>query len=133
MRHYLKTILITAASFYITASLIPTINVGDEPKNYGMILLGLWVISQIVNPIFSLVLLPVNIITFGLVSFLLNVAFVFALINFLPNFTVAAYNFPGAVIEGIVFPPVAFNEITTIILVAALITVLQKILHLIFE
>lgn len=133
MRHYLKSILITIASFYITSSAIPTISLGSEPKNYGMLLLGLWVISQIVNPLFSLVLLPVNIITFGMVSFLLNVAFVFALINFLPNFTVAAYNFPGAVVEGIVFPPVAFNEITTIILVAGIITLLQKILHLIFE
>lgn len=133
MRHYLKSILITVASFYITKNLVPTVSVGTDIKNYGFVLLGLWVISQIINPVFSLVLLPVNIITFGLVSFLLNVAFVFALIHFLPNFTVTAYNFPGANIDGIILPPVAFNEITTILLVAAIITVIQKILHLVFE
>lgn len=133
MRHYIKSVLITGASFYITKSLVPTINVGPDPKNYAMVLLGLWLISQVINPIFSLVLLPVNIITFGLVSFLLNVAFVFALMNFLPNFGVSAYNFPGANIEGIILPAIAFNEITTVILVAAVITVLQKILHIIFE
>lgn len=133
MRHYLKSVLITIASFYITKSLIPTIDVGPEPKNYALVLLGLWLISQVINPIFSLVLLPINIITFGLLSFLVNVAFIFALVNFLPSFTVATYNFPGASIEGIILPPISFNEVTTIILVAAVITFLQKILHIIFE
>src|SRR3989344_7481595 len=133
MRHYIKSIIITAASLYITMSLIPTVSLGSEPKNYALVLMGLWVISQIVNPVFSLVLLPVNLITFGLVSFLLNVAFVFALINFLPSFSVAAYNFPGAQIDGVILPALYFNEIGTIILVAATITVLQKVLHLIFE
>lgn len=133
MRHYFKSILITIASLYITKSLIPTISVGSEPKNYAMVFLGLWLISQIINPIFSLVLLPINLITFGLVSFLLNVAFVFALINFLPNFSVAAFQFPGAQIDGVILPSIYFNEIGTILLVAAVITILQKILHIIFE
>lgn len=133
MRHYIKSILITIATFYITLSLVPTISLGTQPKNYALVLLGLWFISQVINPIFSLVLLPVNLITFGLISFLLNVAFVFALINFLPQFSVSAYSFPGTQIEGIILPPVNFNEIGTIILISAIITVLQKILHIIFE
>ncbi len=133
MRRYIKSVLITAATLYITKALVPTVSLGQEPKNYGLVLLGLWLISQVINPIFSLVLMPVNLITFGLVSFLLNTAFVFALINFLPQFTVAAYNFPGAQIDGIILPPVSFNEIGTIILISAMITILQKILHLIFE
>jgi len=112
---------------------VPTISLGTQPKNYALVLLGLWFISQVINPIFSLVLLPVNLITFGLISFLLNVAFVFALINFLPQFSVSAYSFPGTQIEGIILPPVNFNEIGTIILISAIITVLQKILHIIFE
>lgn len=133
MRHYIKSILITIATFYITYVAIPTISLGSDPKNILLFIGGLWIISQIINPIFSLVLLPVNIITFGLVSLLLNVAFVFALLNFLPGFSVSAYSFPGASIEGIILPPIAFNQITTIILAAAIITVLQKILHIIFE
>lgn len=133
MRHYVKSILITIASIYITYLVVPTISLGTDPKNILLFAGGLWIISQVIGPIFSLVLLPVNIITFGLVSLLLNVAFVFALLNFLPGFSVSAYNFPGANIQGIILPPMAFNQITTIILVAAIITLLQKILHIIFE
>lgn len=133
MRHYVKSILITIASIYITYLVVPTISLGTDPKNILLFAGGLWIISQIINPIFSLVLLPVNIITFGFVSLLLNVAFVFALLNFLPGFSVSAYNFPGANVQGVILPPMAFNQITTIILVAAIITLFQKILHIIFE
>lgn len=133
MRHYLKSVLITAAAIYITYTFIPTVNLGADYKNILFLGLGLWLISQVINPIFSLVLLPVNILTFGLVSLLLNIAFIFALMNFLPGFSVSAYYFPGANIEGIILPPAAFNQIATIILIATAITLLQKILHIIFE
>jgi uncharacterized membrane protein YvlD (DUF360 family) len=133
MRHYLKSVLITIATFYIATSFINTINFGNDPKNVLMFLAGLWIISQIVNPIFSLVLLPVNILTFGLISFLLNVAFVFALLTFLPGFAVSAFYFKGAVVHGVIFPAVPLNQIETVVALSALITILHKILHIIFE
>ncbi len=133
MRHYVKSILLTIAAFYITKTIIYTIDLGTDIKNTGLVLLGLWIISQIVNPIFSLVLLPINVLTFGFVAFLLNVAFIFALINFLPGFVVNAYTFPGANIQGVIFPPFNFNQIETILLVAIILTILQKILHIVFE
>lgn len=133
MRHYLKSIIITIAAAYIAYRLVPTISVGYDPRNILMVLGGIWVISQLINPVFSLVLLPINILTFGLVSLLMNVAFIFALLNFLPGFTVEAYYFPGANIEGIILPEMYFNRIATIILAAVIITFVQKILHIIFE
>jgi uncharacterized membrane protein YvlD (DUF360 family) len=133
MRHYIKSVLITIASFYITITAIPAIKLGHDPKNILLFVGGLWVISQIIKPVFSLVLLPVNILTFGLVSLLINIAFVFALLNFLPGFSVSAYSFPGATIQGVIFPSVSFNQIYTVLLIAVSITILQKILHIIFE
>lgn len=133
MRHYIKSFLITIASFYITVTAIPALAIGNDLKNVILFIGGLWIISQIIKPIFSLVLLPVNILTFGLVSLLINIAFVFALLNFLPGFSISAYHFPGATIQGVIFPPVSFNQIYTVLLIAASITLLQKILHIIFE
>ena len=133
MRHYIKSFLITIASFYITITAIPALALGHDIKNVILFIGGLWIISQIIKPIFSLVLLPVNILTFGLVSLLINIAFVFALLNFLPGFSISAYHFPGAIIQGVIFPPISFNQIYTILLIAASITILQKILHIIFE
>ena len=133
MRHYLKTLLISAAAFYLAFTLIPTISVGSDFRNFFLIIGGLWFIAQIINPVFSLILLPINLLTFGVVSLILNIAFVFALLNFLKGFDISAYNFPGASVEGIILPPIKFNEIATIILAAVIITFAQRILHLIFD
>lgn len=133
MRHYLKSIIITAVTFYIIYKFVPTFNLGSDPKNMLIVVGGFWVLSQIINPIFSLVLLPINILTFGLVSAVLNVAFLFALENFVAGFTIGAYNFPGIIYEGIVVPPISFNEVTTVIIIGLAITMMQKLLHIIFE
>lgn len=133
MRHYLKSIILTISTAYIAYRLVPTIEIGPDPKNILILIASLWVISQLVNPLFSLVLLPINILTFGLVTLILNIALIFALLNFLPGFFIAAYDFPGANIDGVILPPFYFNQLTSVVLVAAIITIIQKILHIIFE
>lgn len=133
MRHLLKSALTTIATIYIAYSLIPTVSFGIDPKNILLFSGGLWIISQVVNPIFSIILLPINLLTFGLVSFILNVAFIFALLNFLPGFSIQSYNFPGAEIDGIILPAYNFTQIYTIALFAFIVTMVQKVLHLIFE
>lgn len=133
MKHYLRKVIVAAVSFYVAYTLVPTISLGVDPKNLLIIVVGLVVISLVINPIFSLVLLPVNHLTFGLLMLILNVAFIFALLNFLPGFIVGAYDFPGASIQGVIIPAFYFNEIAAIILVAVIITFTQKVFHIIFE
>lgn len=133
MRHYLKSIIITVASAYMAYRLVPTISLGQDPRTPLIAIAGLWVISQLISPIFSLVLLPINLLTFGLLSIILNIAFIFALLNFLPGFTIGPYDFPGADVSGIILPAIYFNEVAAILLVAAIISVVQKVLHIIFE
>ena len=60
MRHYIKALIITFVALYTAYRLVPTINIGNDPKNILMIMGGIFIISQIINPIFSLVLLPIN-------------------------------------------------------------------------
>ncbi|OGD84335.1 hypothetical protein A2165_00065 [Candidatus Curtissbacteria bacterium RBG_13_40_7] len=133
MKHYLKALIISSSAFYVAYRFVPTINFSNNPKNLLILIGGIFVISQIINPIFSLVLLPINHLTFGLVTLVLNIALIFALLNFLPDFNVSAYYFPGAIYNGIVLPAINFNEIATIILIASIITIVSRILHLIFE
>lgn len=133
MRHYLKALIISFVAFYAAYTLVPTIKFGNDPKNLLIFIGGIFIISQVINPIFSLVLLPINHLTFGLVMLVLNIGLIFSLLNFLPGFIIRAYSFPGAQIEGIILPAVVFSQTTTILLVAAIITIVQKILHIIFE
>ena len=62
MRHIIKSFLITVAIVYIAYIIVPTIDFGPDPKNILLFLGGLWIISQVINPIFSIVLLPINLL-----------------------------------------------------------------------
>lgn len=133
MRHYLKSLIITSASFYIATLIIPTVKLGNDPKNLLFLICGLWIISHIIKPVFSLVLLPLSLLTLGFLSLIINVGFVFALLKFLPGFSIEAYAFPGAYVQGVIIPPINLTAIMSTLAVAVIITVLQRLLHIIFE
>lgn len=133
MRHYLRKLIIVVISLYAAYSLVPTIKLGSDPQNLIVIFASFFLASVFIKPFFSLVLLPINFLTTNLVSLALNTAIIFVLLNFLPGTAIEAYNFPGANLSGIIIEPVSFNQIATIVVVALIITVVQKTLHLIFD
>ena len=133
MKHYLRKLIIVFLSLYLAFSLVPTIHLGNDPKSIVTIIAAFFLMGIVIRPIFSLILIPLNFITVGLVSFILNILTIFALTTFVPGVLVGAYNFPGANLGGIILQPTSLNQITTVILLAALITVSHKVLHLIFE
>lgn len=133
MRHYFKSIIITSIGFYLAASAIPTIKIGSEPQNILIVLGSLLLVSIVIHPIFSIILIPVNILTFGLLSFIINIALLFAFIKFLPGFSISPYNFPGANIEGVIIPSIYLDKFMVVIAAAAIITIANKILKIIFD
>jgi hypothetical protein len=53
--------------------------------------------------------------------------------RFLQGFSIAAYNFPGANIQGFIVPPADLNKLEALFAVALIVTLVQKILHFILE
>lgn len=133
MKHYLKKIVITFISLYSSAILIPAVNFGNDYKNFLLASAALMLSNIFLKPLFSLILIPVNLLTLGGISILLNLAVVFVLIYFLPQFTISPFDFTGLTFEGFVVPGRSFSYIQTVFLFTALITIHQKILHWIFE
>ncbi len=133
MRHYLKTLIISAISFYLVITLIPTITLGANPQNWATAVGGVILTSIVIHPIFSIILLPINILTFGLLSLILNISLFLAYIKFLPEFSISAYNFPGANIQGFIIPQANLNQIETLVAAAIILTFSQKVLHIIFD
>ena len=52
MRHYLKGLVIAAATLYIAQMAVPTIDIGVSIKNYALVVGAIFLIVQIINPIF---------------------------------------------------------------------------------
>lgn len=133
MRHYLKALIISAIAFYASYTIVPTIRLGSDPKNIAIVIGSIFFVSALIRPIFGIVLLPINILTLGSMSLILNTVLVYVLTIYLPGFGIGAFDFKGAQIDGFILPAYSFNGIATIILIAIIITFVQKILHIIFE
>lgn len=133
MRTYLKKLIIAGIAFYVAYSLVPVLSLGNDYKNVLIVIGSLFLASFLAKNIFNLILIPANIITVQLVTLLMNFAVLFGFVYFLQGFKISPYDFGGFNFQGIIIQPFNFNLITTILLVAFVITLTQKVLHFIFD
>lgn len=133
MIFYLRKTVIAAISLYSAYTLIPTVNFGQDYKNVLLTVAAFVSVSLLVKPLFYLVLMPINFFTLTLVTFVLNALVAFALVFALPGFIIGAFDFPGLNIEGFIIPAYSFSQTITVLLFAALITLVQKLLHATFQ
>ncbi len=71
MMHFVLTWLGTAVSLLITAHIVPGLDVtGIEAALVAAVVIGL--INAIIRPILSILTFPINLLTFGLFTFVVN-------------------------------------------------------------
>ena len=86
----LVRILITAVALLLIANFVPGIAVASFTT--AVIVALLWgIMGLTVRPVLGLLTLPINLITFGLFSFVLNAILFWLLALFVPGFTVAGF------------------------------------------
>lgn len=88
--------LLSALMFLVIANVVPGIHV----KNFAtaLILAVLWgVVTMVLKPILLILTLPVNILTFGLFTFVINGFLFWFLARLVPGFEIASF---GAAILG---------------------------------
>ncbi|HVV39410.1 MAG TPA: phage holin family protein [Candidatus Paceibacterota bacterium] len=83
-------ILATAAALLLIANYVPGIAVASFTT--ALIVAVLWgIMGLTARPILKILTLPINILTFGLFSFVLNAILFWILAVFVPGFTVAGF------------------------------------------
>ena len=87
----------------------------------GVVLSLLFVI---VKPILSLITLPLNIITLGLFSFLINAIILYLLTVLVPAVSVVGFRFKGLSFLGFVVPQVSVNIFFAFIIASALMSLI---------
>ena len=83
-------VLVTAITLLAIANFVPGIAVASFYT--ALIVAVLWgVIGLTIKPILTILTLPINIITFGLFSFVLNALLLWFLASFIAGFSVAGF------------------------------------------
>lgn len=97
--HFLLRYLGTVAAVILTIYIVPGVSAGSWVSVFLAALV--WsVITMVIRPVLSLLTLPINIITFGLFSLILNALLFWLMAALVPDFSVSGFlaAFEGALV-----------------------------------
>lgn len=113
----LKPIIASGLTLFLLAYFLPTISY----MNWTALILAavvLTLLNRIVRPILKILFLPINIVTLGLFSVVLNVGLLWLVTYLVPGFHIEAMTVLG----------VSFNEFFSLLIVSILISLFQSFL-----
>lgn len=118
MKTLLRTSLFSLFALWLTTQLVGGFKIVGDWQTY---ILGATVLAFIyifVKPILRLFFLPINFLSLGLLSWLVNVALLYLLTLMVPQVQISAWQFPGISYQGIVIPSYYLNSMTNFVLVS---------------
>ncbi|MDP2860582.1 MAG: phage holin family protein [bacterium] len=133
MKRIVKSFLVTAAGVYLTAFFIPGFSYGKTAQDLATITVSLILLNSFVRPIIKIVLLPLNIATFGLLFWLANVIVVYITSLLLPAVRFSSWAFSGYYYHGLIIPAVNFSPLVTLVTAAILIGIISSVLSWLLE
>ena len=95
----LMQLIVNALGFFITAKIVPGIRIEDW-GTLGIVAVVWGVLSIVLKPMLILLTLPVNFLTLGLFSFVINAALIMLMGQIVPGFGVK--NFGTALLAAVV-------------------------------
>ena len=133
MKHLIRVFLFNVFALWLTSQVLPAL---VAPGGWQTILFAGFTLSMlmlIVTPILRILFIPINILTFGLLSWLINVIVIYLLTVFVPEIQVRAWTIPGGSWAGFVAPPVHLSYFMALIATSFCISIITDILHYVSE
>lgn len=133
MRYLIRVFLFNTFALWFVSQILPAMTITGSWQVLLFAGLVLSVLMLFVAPILKILFIPINIITFGLLSWLVNVIVMYLLTFFVSDVAIHAWRFPGLSWLGFVVPAVSLSYPVSFILVSLSITFFSNLLHDISE
>lgn len=133
MKHLIRVFLFNVFALWLSSQILPTLT---APGGATTILFAGFVLSilmLVVQPLLKILFIPINILTFGLLSWLMNVIVIYLLTVFVPEIRINLWVFPGTTWAGFVIPSIHFTYYTALIASSLLISTITDVLHYVSE
>lgn len=104
MKSLLRYFLFNLVSLWATSEIIKGVSYEGGIQTLGLAALVFTGINLILVPLLRILLLPLNLLTLGIFSWITNVLALYALTNLVPSFKLAPYFFPGYSYNGFSIP-----------------------------
>jgi len=110
----LKTLIASILVLFLVAKVIPGISYQNDMQVLLQAALVFALIQVLISPIINLLALPLNLITFGFTSVLINIGLFYSISYIVPAFTFSSFYFPGYVSGSLVVPALSVPVLGTI-------------------
>lgn len=133
MKYILRVFLFNVFALWFTSQIFPPLHISGSWQVIMIAGLILSILMLIVKPLLKILFIPINIITFGLLSWLINVIVIYLLTVLVPEVEINTWNFPGISYQGFSVPGFFISYYPALIGASLIITVFSNILHDISE
>lgn len=133
MKYLVRVFVFHFFALWLTSQILPTLTIVGGWQTIASAGLLLSVLMLIVAPILKILFIPINILTFGLLSWLINVAILYLLTLFVPLVEIHSWVFPGITWQGFIIPSRAISYPFALILTSLTITLITNLLHSVSE
>jgi len=116
MKRPIRLFIFSCFALFITSFWNKGFILPSQTSQFLILALVLALIFLVVSPIAKVVLFPLNLLTFGLFSFLLYVFFLHLLSTAYHLFGVTPWHFPGITLLFVTIPPTQLNYIGNLVL-----------------
>ncbi len=128
MKSAIRAILINTGALWLAAQAASGISYQNDFRILLFASLALAVINTLVKPLVKIVALPINFLTLGAFSWLINALMLYLVTVIVPGFSVSAFDFPGYTWKGFVIPAAQFNDFWAFVVVSLLISFIGNFL-----
>ncbi|MBI5621107.1 phage holin family protein [Candidatus Gottesmanbacteria bacterium] len=129
MKGFFRSSVYHVFALWLTSALVGSVSISGNL--WGMLSAGfmLTVMMMLLKPLVSLIFLPINMLTLGLLSWFVNVIVLYIWTVFVPNVSISPWRFPGFSGAGFAVPEVQLSFLWTLIVVSLLVSGIVALLE----
>jgi len=133
MKSLIRTLILNIAVVFFAAWILPGLSYSNDFQILILAAAALGLVNMVVRPLVKLVTLPINLLTLGIFSWLINVLMLYLVTRLIPGFEVAAFHFEGFVYEGLNLSAAEVGLLSSYILSSFIISILTSTLGWLFD
>ena len=133
MKHLIRVFLFNVFALWLTSQILPGIIIAGSWQTILFAGLILAFLMLIVAPILKILFIPINILTFGLLAWFVNVIVIYLLTLVVPEIQINSWTFAGWSWAGFVIPSFAVSYFLSLVIASLMIATITDILHYVSE
>lgn len=127
MKKLLRMFFISAFSLWVVNYWFPEGLVLEEGMwSLAKAALGLGAANWLIRPLVNMIMLPLNLLFFGLFRWITNVLVLWLVVRFVGGIAIRPFAFAGATVQGIVLPGMDFNQMYAWLVLSFLVSLISS-------